>query len=246
MVAVPDASATVAGSRVFTCPGEPMTSTTPIDRTDWDDAVRPADDFYRHVNGRWLAGHPVPPEYGAYGAFHEVNERNQELLHRLLHEAADEPGAAGSVRHKVGDYFMAGTDEEAIAAAGTEPIQRAAGGDRRDRVRRRRPSPRPASSSATGSARSTASASPPTSRMRTPTSSTSGRAGWGSPTATTTSRTTSAPRSCWRPTAATSRPSWATSAARRRSRSRPRTGSSPSSAGSPRRHSPRSSSATRS
>ena len=100
-----------------------MTSTTPIDRTDWDDAVRPADDFYRHVNGRWLAGHPVPPEYGAYGAFHEVNERNQDLLHRLLHEAADEPGAAGSVRHKVGDYFMAGTDEEAIAAAGTEPIR---------------------------------------------------------------------------------------------------------------------------
>jgi putative endopeptidase len=99
-----------------------MTSTTPIDRTEWDDTVRAADDFYRHVNGRWLAGHPVPPEYGAYGAFHEVNERNQDLLHRLLHEAADDPGAAGSVRHKVGDYFMAGTDEDAIAAAGTEPI----------------------------------------------------------------------------------------------------------------------------
>ena len=100
-----------------------MTSTTPIDRTDWDEAVRPADDFYRHVNGRWLAAHPVPPEYGAYGAFHEVNERNQELLHRLLHEAADDPGADGSVRHKVGDYFMAGTDEDAIAAAGIDPIR---------------------------------------------------------------------------------------------------------------------------
>jgi putative endopeptidase len=99
-----------------------MTSTTPIDRTEWDDTVRAADDFYRHVNGRWLEGHPVPPEYGAYGAFHEVNERNQDLLHRLLHEAAEDPGAAGSVRHKVGDYFMAGTDEDGIAAAGTEPI----------------------------------------------------------------------------------------------------------------------------
>ncbi|HET7829290.1 MAG TPA: M13 family metallopeptidase, partial [Candidatus Limnocylindrales bacterium] len=100
-----------------------MTSTTPIDRRDWDPAVSPADDFYRHVNGRWLEEHPVPAEYGAYGAFHEVNERNQELLHRLLHEAADEPGEAGSVRHKVGDYFMAGTDEAAIAAAGVEPLR---------------------------------------------------------------------------------------------------------------------------
>jgi predicted metalloendopeptidase len=100
-----------------------MTSTTPIDRRDWDPAVSPADDFYRHVNGRWRAEHPVPPEYGAYGAFHEVNERNQELLHRLLHEAADDPGEDGSVRHKVGDYFMAGTDETAIAAAGIEPLR---------------------------------------------------------------------------------------------------------------------------
>ena len=100
-----------------------MTSTTPIDRRDWDPAVAPAEDFYRHVNGRWLEQHPVPAEYGAYGAFHEVNERNQELLHRLLHEAADEPGEAGSVRHKVGDYFMAGTDEAAIAAAGVEPLR---------------------------------------------------------------------------------------------------------------------------
>ena len=100
-----------------------MTSTTPIDRRDWDPAVSPADDFYRHVNGRWLEEHRVPAEYGAYGAFHEVNERNQELLHRLLHEAADEPGEAGSVRHKVGDYFMAGTDEAAIAAAGVEPLR---------------------------------------------------------------------------------------------------------------------------
>ena len=65
----------------------------------------------------------MPPEYGAYGAFHEVNERNQELLHRLLHEAADEPGRGGLRRHKVGDYFMAGMDEDAIAAAGVEPIR---------------------------------------------------------------------------------------------------------------------------
>jgi putative endopeptidase len=100
-----------------------MTSTTPIDRTTWDESVRLADDFYRHVNGRWLAEHPVPSDYGSYGAFHEVNERNQDLLHRLLHEAADEPGAEGSVRHKVGDYFLAGTDEAGIAAAGISALR---------------------------------------------------------------------------------------------------------------------------
>ena len=100
-----------------------MTATTPIDRASWDASVSPADDFYTHVNGAWLTEHPVPPEYGAYGAFHEVNQRNQELLHRLLHEAADHPGEDGSVRHKVGDYFMAGTDEATIEAAGIGPLR---------------------------------------------------------------------------------------------------------------------------
>jgi putative endopeptidase len=100
-----------------------MTSTTPIDPTRWDPSVSPAEDFYRHVNGAWLDEHPVPPEYPAYGAFHEVNERNQEILHRLLHEAADDPGEAGSARHKAGDYFAAGLDEAAIAAAGVEALR---------------------------------------------------------------------------------------------------------------------------
>jgi putative endopeptidase len=100
-----------------------MTAIRPIDRASWDATVSPADDFYTHVNGAWLQDHPVPPEYGAYGAFHEVNQRNQDLLHRLLHEAADHPGEDGSVRHKVGDYFMAGTDEATIEAAGIGPLR---------------------------------------------------------------------------------------------------------------------------
>src|SRR4051812_50222728 len=97
-------------------PEDRMTAPTPIDRQAWDDSVPAGDDFYTHVNGAWLRAHPVPPEYGSYGAFHEVNERNQELLHRLLHEAAEAPGEDGSVRHKVGDYFMAGPGEGAPAA----------------------------------------------------------------------------------------------------------------------------------
>jgi predicted metalloendopeptidase len=99
-----------------------MTS-QPIDRELFDESVAPADDFYRHVNGGWLDGHPVPAEYGMYGAFHEVNERNQELLHRLLQDAAGTREHEGTVRHEVGDYFAAGMDEVAIEAAGVEPLR---------------------------------------------------------------------------------------------------------------------------
>ncbi len=97
-------------------------SPRPIDVSLFDTTVPAAEDFYRHVNGGWLDANPVPPEYGSWGAFHEVNERNQQLLHRLLQEAAADPGPTGSARRMVGDYFAAAMDEAAIATAGVQPL----------------------------------------------------------------------------------------------------------------------------
>jgi len=96
----------------------------PIDPDLFDANVASSDDFFQHVNGGWLAANPVRPEYGAWGAFHEVNERNQEILHRLLRSAADGEANAGAeaVGRMVGDYFAAAMDERAIAAAGAEPL----------------------------------------------------------------------------------------------------------------------------
>jgi len=111
----------------------------PIDPAQFDDAVTAESDFYQHVNGGWLVANPVRPEYGAWGAFHEVNERNQEILHRLLQAAAEgriETGAAragaaaasetaagaAAASTTVGDYFAAAMDEPAIASAGALPL----------------------------------------------------------------------------------------------------------------------------
>jgi len=96
----------------------------PIDPDLFDATVASSDDFFQHVNGGWLAANPVRPEYGAWGAFHEVNERNQEILHRLLQSAADGKANAGAeaVGAMVGDYFAAAMDEPAIAAAGADPL----------------------------------------------------------------------------------------------------------------------------
>ncbi len=94
----------------------------PIDTSLFDVDTAASDDFYRHVNGGWLDANPVPPEYGSWGAFHEVNERNQTLLRGLLEDAASLRSAPGSVRRLVGDYFAAAMDEESIAAAGVAPL----------------------------------------------------------------------------------------------------------------------------
>jgi predicted metalloendopeptidase len=99
----------------------------PIDPALFDTRTAVADDFYRHVNGGWLDANPVPPEYGSWGSFHEVNQRNQELLHALLREASERVQPSGTADKLVGDYFAAAMDEAAIAAAGATPLARLLG-----------------------------------------------------------------------------------------------------------------------
>lgn len=104
------------------------TPPVPVDPSLFDRSTSPAEDFFRYVNGGWLDANPVPPEYSAWGAFHEVNERNQTLLRRLLEAAAaDAPpreAISGDEPSRLaGAYYSAAMDEDAIAAAGTEPLE---------------------------------------------------------------------------------------------------------------------------
>lgn len=44
----------------------------------------PCDDFYQFANGGWLASHPVPAEKGVYGSAQWIDQRNKDLLKRIL------------------------------------------------------------------------------------------------------------------------------------------------------------------
>ena len=100
-----------------------MTDVNPLDESIWDDEIPVADDFYRHVNAKWLAANPVPAEYPMWGAYDELDHRNKELTRRLL-EVASAAGPDGDfVTRLVGDFYASGMDEAAIAAAGAEPLR---------------------------------------------------------------------------------------------------------------------------
>ncbi len=92
------------------------------EKADFDPDYPVGADFYRYVNASWLAANPIPPEYGSWGAFHEVHVRNEDLLHELLDQAAATPGGAGSPEAMVGDYWASGLDEAAIEQAGIDPL----------------------------------------------------------------------------------------------------------------------------
>lgn len=89
---------------------------------NFDPAVRPQDDFYRYVNGRWLATVEIPADKSNYGAFTMLQDGAESNLHELLQAASDTRGTAGSDDQKVGDFYASFMDESQIEARGLAPL----------------------------------------------------------------------------------------------------------------------------
>ena len=88
-----------------------------------DTSAKPCVDFYQYAAGNWLANNPVPADRSAWGAGSELTEKNFEVLHQILEEAAKDTNAPkGSPKRKVGDFYRSGMDEARIEAEGAKPL----------------------------------------------------------------------------------------------------------------------------
>jgi putative endopeptidase len=95
-----------------------------VDAAGFDKTVRPQDDLYKFVNGRWLATTDIPADKGAYGGFYEAIDRTQDRLHEIVEAAAKAPNKpAGSDQQKLGDFFTAFMDEARAEQLGKAPLE---------------------------------------------------------------------------------------------------------------------------
>lgn len=98
--------------------------TKAIDTTNMDLNYKPGDDFYRYVNGGWMASHPIPPEYSQYGSFNILYDKNQEELKALVMDvSADKKAKKGSVNQQIRDFYNSGMDTARIEETGIKVIQ---------------------------------------------------------------------------------------------------------------------------
>ena len=97
-----------------------------LDLTHLDTDVRPQDDLYRHVNGRWIADHVIPPDRAFDGALRTLRDQAEEQVRAIVDDAHDQVAAGraapGSETAKVGALYASFMDTQAVEAARLEPL----------------------------------------------------------------------------------------------------------------------------
>ncbi|HWJ54880.1 MAG TPA: M13 family metallopeptidase [Vicinamibacterales bacterium] len=104
-------------------PAKPAFGTFGIDTAQMDPAVKPGDDFFRYVNGKWLATATIPADKARYGMFDALRDQAETDVRALVDELGRTPAPAGSVRQKVADLYASWMDEARIEARGLEPLR---------------------------------------------------------------------------------------------------------------------------
>src|SRR5262245_54400700 len=95
-----------------------------VDLSNLDPSVKPGDDFYRYVNGRWLAEDRIPSDRPAWGAFNELRQVSEQRVQKLIDGLATTKNVApGSDAQKIRDFYASFADEAAANKRGLAPAR---------------------------------------------------------------------------------------------------------------------------
>ncbi|GAB6859436.1 M13 family metallopeptidase [Microbacterium xylanilyticum] len=87
---------------------------------DFDPAIRPQDDLYRHVNHTFLENTEIPADKARWGSFHMLADQSEKDVRAIIEEA--QTAEPGTEARKIGDLYASFMDTERIAALGTAPL----------------------------------------------------------------------------------------------------------------------------
>ncbi|BBN83494.1 peptidase M13 [Pseudoalteromonas sp. A25] len=94
-----------------------------IDTENFDQSVRAQDDFFRHVNGKWLNSTDIPSDKSAWGSFYKLADDSDKAVNALIQEAKDSAAQPGSSAQKIGDFYASFMAEQQLNELGYEPIK---------------------------------------------------------------------------------------------------------------------------
>ena len=95
-----------------------------LDLTHIDQSIRPQDDLFRFMNGKWLKESTIPADRASDGAFYWLYEQAEKQVKQIIIDQANSAGAPGSNAQKIGDLYNSFMAEEKIEKLGIVPIEK--------------------------------------------------------------------------------------------------------------------------
>ncbi len=110
-------------NRLRAAPRRDHHATAGIDRSTFASDVRPQDDFFYYVNGRWLKNTQIPADKSRWGSFVELGERARSDLRAIVESLAKaDPATLSADGRKVQTLYQSFMDEDRIDRLGIAPV----------------------------------------------------------------------------------------------------------------------------
>jgi predicted metalloendopeptidase len=94
-----------------------------IDTQFIDASVRPQDDFFTHLNGKWLKATEIPADKSSHGTFMQLRDDSQVHLRAIVEAAQkDRSAKTGTDVQKIGDLYASFMDEARLETLGVKPL----------------------------------------------------------------------------------------------------------------------------
>jgi predicted metalloendopeptidase len=88
-----------------------------------DPGVRAQDDFFTHLNGKWLKTTEIPSDKSSWGTFAKLRDDTQPQLRGLIEADAKDPHKkAGTDTQKIGDLYASFMNEQRLESLGYKPL----------------------------------------------------------------------------------------------------------------------------
>src|SRR5262249_39387061 len=88
-----------------------------------DNSVKPGDDFYRYVNGHWLATEKFPADESTWGSFDILQVQADMDVKAIIEASVAAHAAPGNNQQKIGDFYSAFLDSGKIDKLGLLPAR---------------------------------------------------------------------------------------------------------------------------
>jgi endothelin-converting enzyme/putative endopeptidase len=95
-----------------------------IDVSMFNTTVKPQDDLFGYVNGKWVAETELPPDRARWSSFNMLAERSQQDIRALIEEVSRRSNAKpGSAAQKIRDFYNAYMDARSANEYGAAAIR---------------------------------------------------------------------------------------------------------------------------